>query len=464
VTGVFVLVLKAGGLSALHFIYGGKFDALFPLLMVLAFLPMIIGVGHTMNAALKAMERPKLVFYGYGVSGAVGAVAGGPLVAHFGVRGAVYGMLLSGAGYTCALAAGLLVALGDEQKNRDAKAVVPKIKTLPAISNKATKLAPIALFVYNREEHTRRTIESLRANDLAAESDLYVFSDGPKSSESKIQVGKVRKYLKDIRGFKSVTVVARENNAGLAKSVIAGVTQLCDEHGRLIAMEDDLLTSRDFLTFMNQGLVHYEHEPRIFSISGFNFGLQALKEHQADAFSFYRSSSLGWGTWRDRWEKADWEVVGYEAFSRDKGWQERFNRGGADLSGMLALQMNGCIDSWAIRWAYEHCRHNALALLSVKPRVFHIGDDGSGTHTRRGSLRQSALTTEHKESFLLPDQLEPQPEFVASLQKSLRPSAARKMARYALRKWRSRKQVITEQDYLPGACSRTQQKRQGLLP
>src|SRR5260370_26882560 len=113
------------------------------------------------------------------------------------------------------------------------------------------QLAPIALFVYNRPEHTRRTVESLGANTLAPQSDLFVFSDAAKKESAAGAVEAVRKFTRTIDGFKSVTIIERERNFGLGASVIAGATQLCEEFGRLIAVEDDLLTSPDFLGFMN---------------------------------------------------------------------------------------------------------------------------------------------------------------------------------------------------------------------
>ncbi|GAC1617542.1 MAG: hypothetical protein NVS9B13_04380 [Candidatus Acidiferrum sp.] len=478
VTGCFVAAIRLAGLPAIHFLYAGKFDGLFPMLTMLAFLPLVMGAGHTINAALKAMERPKLVFYGYGCSGAVGAVGGAPLVAHFGVRGAVYGMLLAAAAYTAALAAGFWLALREEEK-RETKPEGWETLRLECIAadagtartaasdNKATAgLAPIALFVYNRVEHTRRTVESLRANDLAAESDLYVFSDGAKTSADDLQVRKVREYLRTIDGFRSVKLVERDHNAGLANSVIEGVTQLCEERGRLIAMEDDLLTTADFLTFMNQALVRYESEPRIFSVSGFNFALRAPEGFSSDVFCFYRSSSLGWGTWRDRWEKADWTVADYAAFSADSEQRRKFQRGGEDLPGMLALQMEGWIDSWAIRWAYQHFRHDALALLSLRPRVFHIGADGTGTHARKDSLKQLPLTAEHKTTFYFPEDICAVAAFAQQLRGILRPSRARRVLRYLRKAARERRGLVpvSSRTSTVAAKPRPNQKEQGLIP
>ena len=300
--------------------------------------------------------------------------------------------------------------------------------------HETSKLAPIALFVYNRLEHTQSTVTSLQENELASESDLFVFSDGAKDQAGSEAVQRVRRCICGIQGFKSVTVIERERNLGLANSVIAGITQLCNEFGRVIAMEDDLLTTSDFLTFMNQALDRYENEPRIFSVSGFNFGFNTPEHYAYDAFCFYRSSSLGWGTWKDRWERADWKLSDYEAFCADKKQQQQFNRGGEDLCNMLALQMHGKIDSWAIRWAYTHYKQDALSLLSLRSRVFHIGSDRFATNQRRRrTFKQSPLTEERKSEFQYPDTARLEDDFVLELQRLLRPSLARKLVRYLLR-------------------------------
>lgn len=299
----------------------------------------------------------------------------------------------------------------------------------PQLSN-TSNLAPIALFVYNRLKHTQRAVNSLLGNRLASDSDLFVFSDGAKDEAGFAAIQQIRQYIRMIRGFKSVTIIEREWNWGLANSVIGGITELCNEFGRVIAVEDDLLTTADFLTFINQALERYESEPRIFSVSGFNFGFEGPEHYPYDAFCFYRSSSLGWGTWKDRWEQADWKISDYNRFCADKKQQQRFNRGGDDLSNMLALQMQGKINSWAIRWAYTHFKQDAFALLSLRPRVFHIGSDSSATHSRRKSFKQLPLTGERKAEFQYPDTTRLEEHFVLELQRSLRPSLARRLARY----------------------------------
>jgi hypothetical protein len=290
--------------------------------------------------------------------------------------------------------------------------------------------APVVLFVFNRPHHVTQTVEALQKDWLAPQSDLYIFSDGAKEGHSAALVEAVRKYIRNIRGFRSVVIIERDRNLGLADSIITGVNQICEEFGRVIVLEDDLLISPDFLTFMNSALEQYVHEPRVFSISGFNFGLRTRQSQAFDAFCFYRSSSLGWGTWSSRWNKCDWDVSDYDVFRSDAKQREAFNRGGEDLARMLDLQMNKRLDSWAIRWAYAHFKHDAFALLSLQPRVFHIGADSSATNTKRkGALSQAQLTCDLQSTFRFPQGQDLQPRFVTELRTLFRPSPARKAVR-----------------------------------
>lgn len=297
-------------------------------------------------------------------------------------------------------------------------------------------LAPIALFVYNRPEHTQKTVDSLRQNDLASQSDLFVFSDGAKTDAGSAAVLQTRRYVRTIHGFKSVTVIDRDRNFGLAKSVIAGVTELCTNFGRVIAMEDDLLTTPDFLVFMNRALERYKTDSKIYSVSGFNFALNVPDRYGYDAFCSYRSSSWGWGTWNDRWQAADWGVSDYRSFQTDKDRRRLFDRGGEDLSRMLDLQMEGRIDSWAIRWAYTHFRNRGVALLPTATKVLNIGLDGSGVHCAAGSAKQSNLVFKTNREYRFPDSTEPDPDLAAELRRMCRSSLPRKVARYVLRKLR----------------------------
>jgi len=243
-------------------------------------------------------------------------------------------------------------------------------------------LSPVVLFVYNRADHTKITVDSLKNNLFSNESLLYVYSDGPKNDNDLPAINKVRNIVNNIKGFKEVIVRESYSNQGLAKSIISGVTEILEQHGRAIVIEDDLVFSEDFLQYMNSSLDYYQSNPKVMSIGGYSFPIQIDKSYYFDDYSSYRTVSWGWGTWLDAWKKADWEVKDFEKFKKNKTSVRLFDRGGSDLSRMLEQQMIDMIDSWSIRWDYTHFLNDAITILPSKTRVLNIGQDGSGTHCR----------------------------------------------------------------------------------
>lgn len=247
------------------------------------------------------------------------------------------------------------------------------------------KLAPVALFTYKRLDHTKATLEALVRNTLAAQTDLFVFSDGPRREDEAEAVAAVRDLVRSVSGFASITLVERPKNMGLARSVITGVTELLEKHERVIVLEDDLLTSRNFLAYMNDALDHYQEDPAAFSVTGHTFPeayLSIPNDYPFDTYAGYRCSSWSWGTWRDRWRVIDWSMSYFPAFCQDHAAQNAFNRGGSDMSTMLRLQHEGRIDSWAIRFCYAHHSTGRRCIYPVRTLVKNIGLDNSGTHSR----------------------------------------------------------------------------------
>ncbi len=244
-------------------------------------------------------------------------------------------------------------------------------------------LSPIILFVYNRPEHTKQTVESLLQCKLANESVLYIFSDAPKTDEQKSKVDQVRKYIHCINGFKEIIIEESSVNKGLANSVIYGVSKIFESHESVIVLEDDLIFSSKFLEFMNEALKKYKDDKNIYTISGYSFPIQMLKEYRKDVYLSCRSSSWGWGTWKDKWGKAEWDNSFFSEILNNKKLQNKFNRAGNDYSPMLIKQLKGVIDSWAIRWAYIQMKNEAHTLFPIKSLVRNIGLDGSGTHSKK---------------------------------------------------------------------------------
>lgn len=280
---------------------------------------------------------------------------------------------------------------------------------------------PIALFVYNRPWHTQQTIESLQKNDLASQSELFIFSDGPKNESDMVNIQKVRDYIRKVTGFKAITIVERENNYGLAASIILGVTNIIDKYGKIIVLEDDLVSSPCLLNFLNEGLDFYKENMKIFSITGYNFPsstMEITRRYQYDVYISPRHGSWGWATWKDRWHKADWDISDYEQFSDNKIFRDEFNYGGADLYPMLQNQMEGKIDSWAIRWCYTLFKNKGFCIYPVLSFIDNIGLDGTGTHRYKNikdSRRNPILNQQRKIQF--PKKIDLDDEIMKQFQK-----------------------------------------------
>lgn len=245
---------------------------------------------------------------------------------------------------------------------------------------KLENLSPIVLFVYNRLDHTRQTVEALQKNELAKESELFIYSDASKNEDVEQKVNEVREYIKTVDGFKKVTIIEREKNWGLANSIIDGVTKIINEYNKIIVLEDDLVTSPYFLKFMNKALEFYKNEENVYSITGYSFSDDI--ENIESSYFLKLTSSWSWATWSNKWQK----------FKRDKKDLEKTINGSNiekklfnfddsyDYINMAKLQLNDKINSWAIYWYLSVFRQNGLTLYPSKKLVKNIGFDGSGTH------------------------------------------------------------------------------------
>jgi len=244
-------------------------------------------------------------------------------------------------------------------------------------------LAPICLFTYNRIEPLKMTINSLQKNYLSSSSKIYIFSDGPRNKDDCFKIEKIREYLRSLSGFRYIKIIESDVNKGLANSIISGVSNIISQFGRVIVLEDDLFTSKNFLNFMNQALSFYQSNKKIFSVSGYSFDLPFLQNYSKDIYLAYRASSWGWGTWHDRWCGIDWNVTGYKNFKWNISQKIRFMRGGSDMPCMLKNQMNGRIDSWAIRLCFDQFLKNQYTVFPSNSKVICLGFGEHATHTKK---------------------------------------------------------------------------------
>ena len=238
-------------------------------------------------------------------------------------------------------------------------------------------LAPIVLFVYNRPWHTQQTVEALQKNELASESELFVYSDEVKNDDSRKSVDEVRKYIDSIKGFKKVTVIKRDKNWGLANSIIDGVTKIVNEYGRIIVLEDDLVTSPYFLKFMNNALNLYKNEESVASIHGYIYPIENLP----NSFFIKGADCWGWATWKRAWDifEPNGQKLLNELKSRGLEKEADFNNS-YGFTKMLKQQINGKNNSWAVRWYMSAFLKNMLTLYPGKSYIQNIGNDNSGTH------------------------------------------------------------------------------------
>ncbi|SOD98302.1 glycosyltransferase family protein [Spirosoma fluviale] len=267
-------------------------------------------------------------------------------------------------------------------------------------------LAPILLFTYKRLGTLQQTVSSLQKNQLSSQSDLFVFSDAAKSEKDIDSVGEVRSYLKTITDFKTITIHESPTNKGLATSIISGVTQIINDYGKIIVLEDDLETSPNFLSFMNQALDYYEHHASVFSISGFTMPMKGLRPDEV--YFTQRASSWGWATWKDRWTPIDWQVKDYASFRCNDTQRKLFNRMGSDMSDMLDRQMRGDINSWAIRWCYHQYKKGLYTVFPAESKVQNIGlENPASTHTNERFNRfKTKIDQRHIRQFRFSDTIE----------------------------------------------------------
>jgi hypothetical protein len=239
-------------------------------------------------------------------------------------------------------------------------------------------LAPIVLFVYNRPDHTRKTLESLQNNILASESELFIFSDGSKNDAAIETVNKVREYIKSIQGFKNITIIERQENLGLANSVISGITEIINKYGKVIVLEDDMILSKYFLKYMNDTLDIYENKDEVISIHAF---AQPLEGGIPDTYFLRCTGCWGWATWKRGWNlfESDGQKLLNEI--KEKKLKKVFDINGSyPFTQMLEDQVKGLNNSWAIRWHASALLNDKLTLHPGKSQVKNIGFDGAGVH------------------------------------------------------------------------------------
>lgn len=255
------------------------------------------------------------------------------------------------------------------------------------ISDVRSNYAPIIIFAYNRADCLENLLHSLEHNDKTEDMELFILIDIPSLNDKRNikrnveVVNFVDDYKKRSKKFKKIQVIVAKEHKGLAKSIITGVSKVINRYGKAIVLEDDLIVSNDFLDYMQRGLNFYEDNEKVWAVAAHTLAMKELKYYKKDVFLNPRPESWGWGTWKDRWNRTDWDVKTYEHFKKDYVGQFLFNLGGNDLCRMLKMQMKDeTFDSWAIRWGYQQFLERKYTVYPRESRVIHCGNDRRSTH------------------------------------------------------------------------------------
>lgn len=241
-------------------------------------------------------------------------------------------------------------------------------------------LAPIVLFTYNRLDHTKKTIEALQANVYAEYSRLYIYSDGPKNKDAEAKVQLVRNYLHTVIGFKEVNVIERDRNWGLADNIIDGVTKIVHEYGKIIVLEDDIVTSKYFLKYMNDALEIYKDEPKVMEVSGYMYPLRQDDDLPETWFVHRFADCWGWATWARSWqyfERNPQKLI--MEFSKEDIKVFNFD-GKYDFWQQVVANAEGKLYTWAVFWQATVYKNDGYMLVPTKSMTQNIGFDDSGEH------------------------------------------------------------------------------------
>jgi len=248
------------------------------------------------------------------------------------------------------------------------------------IESEVESFAPVILFVFNRPEHTRRSVEALKANNNSAMTPLVIYSDAARNERDEIAVSAVRDYIRTIDGFSDVRIIEQTRNMGLANSVIAGVTEVIDRHGRVIVLEDDMETAPFFIDYMNAALQKYQDEEKVYCIHGYAFPAD-MTGVGSNTFFLGGAECWGWATWKRAWDNFCPDAKQLINELRSRGLAASFDYdGNYPYMRMLVRQSRGRIDSWAIRWRASAFVRGGLTLWPRVSLVRNFGLDGSGVH------------------------------------------------------------------------------------
>lgn len=244
--------------------------------------------------------------------------------------------------------------------------------------------APIALFLYNRLEHTRKTVNALLACKESIKTDLFIFCDGPKTAATDTDIeniSAVRDFAKKVKGFKSIKIVEYSSNIGLSNSIVRGINEVLNSYENIIVIEDDIIVSSDFLTYMNEAFHKYGQDNRVAGITGYSFPI-----HESDMYFTRTGSCWGWGTFKRVWFKFMEQRNSLSVSHIPENELKLFNVYEQLYTNMFECARNGIIQSWAVEFYLYYFIQKQYFLMPGINLINNVGFDGSGRHGGKGNF------------------------------------------------------------------------------
>ncbi len=242
------------------------------------------------------------------------------------------------------------------------------------------RVAPIAIFAFNRPDNLTALLESLELCPEFPNSDVYFFIDGARDSADAVGLQAVRKVIY-ARRRPGVYIIESDTNKGLKRSLVSGISQVLKSHDSVIVLEDDLVLAPGALKYFNDALQKYSEIDRVWSISGYNYDIRRSSP-RTDAVFLPFCLPWGWATWRRAWLKhSDSDGSTFSQTNSDS-FRLRFDAGVRDFSAILNLDRSGEVNSWFINWYLEMFLQGGVALFPPTSLVTNQGMRG-GTHANR---------------------------------------------------------------------------------
>lgn len=241
-------------------------------------------------------------------------------------------------------------------------------------------LAPVVMFVYNRPDHTRRAWEALCRNAEFADTPVYIYADAAANEDAVRGVRAVRQYLQGLQ-HADLHLILREENYGIERNEVNGITTVIRAHGKAVIVEDDIEAGPYFLRYMNLALDRYANEQQVYAITAYSI-FSSEQAARLPEYGFLRAPvNWGWATWADRWSQNldTIDDADVERLRKDARMQREFNNGEFSSDILLSQSKRGAY-TWDTIWYWVIFKNRGLVLRTAYALCDNIGTDGSGVH------------------------------------------------------------------------------------